>query len=59
MTFRGFIIRLFLVTLFTWLVGAIIDSFWVALILALSPLWFYEVLRPRRKRTKHQTPIIR
>jgi len=48
MTFRGFIIRLVYLALFTWVVGAIIESFWVALIWALTPLWFYEVLRSRK-----------
>jgi len=50
MTLKGFIIRLVLVALFTWVVGAIIESFWVALIWVLYPLWLYEVLRPRPAR---------
>ena len=55
MTFRGFIIRLVYVALFTWIVGSINDSFWAALIWALIPLWFYEVLRPRRPRADHES----
>ena len=48
MTLRGFTYRFAYVVLFTWIVGSINDSFWVALIWALIPLWFYEMLRPRR-----------
>ena len=48
MSFRGFIIRLVYLALFTWVVGANIESFWVALIWALYPLGLFEVLRPRQ-----------
>ena len=53
MTFRGFKIRLVLVALFTWIVGAIVDSFIWALYWALFLLFLYEVLRPRRRRGTH------
>jgi hypothetical protein len=48
MTFRGFKIRVVLVATFTWVVGAIVDSFGWALYWALLLLFLYEVLRPRR-----------
>lgn len=50
MTFYGFRIRLILVTLFTWIVGSIVDSFAWALYWALCLVFLYEVLRPRRQR---------
>lgn len=50
MTFRGFKIRLLLVATFTWVVGAIVDSFGWALYWALFLLFLYEVIRPRRRR---------
>ena len=50
MTFRGFKIRLILVALFTWVVGAIVDSFGWALYWALFLVWLYEMVRPRRPR---------
>lgn len=50
MTFRGFKIRLVLVALFTWFVGANVDSFGWALYWALFLLFLYEVVRPRRPR---------
>lgn len=50
MTFRGFKIRLLLIATFTWVVGAIVDSFGWALYWALFLLFLYEVLRPRRRR---------
>jgi hypothetical protein len=50
MTFRGFKIRLLLIATFTWVVGAIVDSFGWALYWALLLLFLYEVIRPRRRR---------
>jgi hypothetical protein len=50
MTFRGFKIRIVLVATFTWVVGAIVDSFEWALFWAAFVLFLYEVLRPRRPR---------
>ena len=50
MTSPGFILRLVLVTLFTWIAGAIVDSFGWAFYWALLLLFLYEVLRPRRPR---------
>ena len=48
MSFRGLILRLVYVALFTWIVGAIVESFWAALVWALIPIWFHEILRPRQ-----------
>ena len=50
MTFRGFKIRLVLVVLFTWVVGAIIENFFWAGYWALFLVWLYEMVRPRRPR---------
>ena len=50
MTFCGFIFRLVYVTLFTWIVGAIIGSLGWGLYFELLPFFFYEMLRPRRPR---------
>jgi hypothetical protein len=50
MTFRGFKIRLLLIGTFTWVVGAIVDSFGWALYWVLFLLFLYEVIRPRRRR---------
>ena len=47
MTFRGFILRLVFVALFTWIVGSIIESFAWGLYFALVPIFFHETLRPR------------
>jgi hypothetical protein len=47
MTFRGFIIRLVLTALFTWVVGSIVESFGWALYFALSLIGFHEAVRPR------------
>ena len=55
MTFRGFIIRLVYVALFTWIVGSINDSFGWALYFALLPFAFYEMLRPRWPRADHES----
>ena len=56
MTFRGFLIRLVYLAITTWVVGALIESFWTAFIWALTPLWFYEVLRPRPPRNPQPDP---
>ncbi len=47
MTLRGFLIRLGFVAVVTWFLGAIIESFGIALYLALVPIAFHEMLRPR------------
>lgn len=47
MSFRGFLIRLVVIALTTWIVGAIIESFGWGLYFALLPFAFWEMLRPR------------
>jgi hypothetical protein len=47
MSFRGFLIRLGFVAVVTWILGAISGSFGWALYLALTPIAYYEILRPR------------
>jgi hypothetical protein len=55
MTLRGFILRLVYVALFTWVVGSIIDSFWLGLYFALMPFVFYEMVRPRWQRDDNES----
>jgi len=50
MTLRGLLFRIIYLTLFIWVVGAIVGSFWAALIWVIFPLYLYEVLRPRSPR---------
>ncbi len=47
MTFRGFILRLGFVAVVTWLLVGFTESCGWALILALMPIAFHEMLRPR------------
>jgi hypothetical protein len=47
MTFRGILIRLVVIAMTTWVVGAIMESFGWGLYFALLPFAFYEMLRPR------------
>jgi hypothetical protein len=55
MTFRGFILRLVYVTLFTWVVGSIYESFGWALYFALMPIFFHEMVRPRWQRDDNES----
>lgn len=56
MTLRGFLLRLVLVTLLTWIVGSIIDSFGWGLYFALLPFLYWEMLRPRPPRDPMPRP---
>jgi hypothetical protein len=56
MTFRGFLVRLVYVALFTWIVGAIIESFSWGLYFAILPFLFWEMLRPRPLRNPQPRP---
>jgi hypothetical protein len=47
MTFRGFLIRLGFVAVVTWILVGFTGSFGWALYLALTPIAFHEILRPR------------
>lgn len=47
MTFRGFILRLGFVALVSWFLVGFTESFGWALYLAVTPIAFYEMLRPR------------
>jgi len=50
MSFHGFIIRLVVIALTTWILGAIIDSFGWAFYIAVLPFAYHEMLRPRQPR---------
>jgi hypothetical protein len=47
MSFHGFLIRLVVVALTTWIFGAVIESFGWGLYFALLPFLYWEMLRPR------------
>ena len=47
MSFRGFLLRLGFVAVVTWILVSFTESFGWALILALTPIAFHEMLRPR------------
>ena len=47
MNFRGFLFRLITILLTTWILGAIIESFWWGFYFAVVPFFFYEMVRPR------------
>jgi len=56
MSFRGFLHRLVVVALTTWILGAIIESFAWGFYFALLPFLVWELLRPRRPRRPRQSP---
>jgi hypothetical protein len=56
MTFHGFLIRLVVVALTTWILGAIIESFGWGLYFALLPFLIWEMLRPRPLRNPEPPP---
>ena len=47
MTFKGFIRRLAVVVLLTWIIRSFTDSWGWALFLGLLPIAYYEMLRSR------------
>ena len=59
MSFRGFLIRLVVIALTTWILGSIIESFGWALYFALLPFLYWEMLRPRPLRDPRQPPTPR
>ncbi|QTN34162.1 hypothetical protein HZ994_18165 [Akkermansiaceae bacterium] len=47
MSLRGFLFRLIIILLLTWIIGSITESFWAGLYFAVVPFLFYEMVRLR------------